>query len=490
MKKTFTAVLAGLIIAAGTVAGAAGKIKMENIEFGRHGSKLDLGLDYVLDSVKLKSNHQILVTPVIEDGSGANQTALPTILINGRNMHYVYERGDLKDLTSKYDIVKEVRRQNGTSQSVRYFANTPFEDWMYSPDAMLTFRYDTCGCGRFSGQDIERVPLNLNPFKNMKAAWLTPAVTELPVSIHEGKARVQFEVDKTELHPQPYVCKNGQRIDNRAQLAIIEDSIRYATSDPNVEIAKITITGYASPESPYEHNDYLATNRSRALAEYIADRFSLPRGIADYGSVPENWVEFRQQVVDSKELTDKQRADLLELIDRPAYGPADYDAKEKELKTSPKFAALYKSTILPKWFPQLRATKFAISTRLKPMPDEQLAEIILTSPEKMSLNQMFRVARLYDENSPEFRRTIETALKYYPESEEANTNVAVWALNSGDYDRAAELLKRAGDNPEANNARGILATKAGDFQSAAKYFEAAGNLPEAKHNRAMLGLEK
>ena len=93
MKKTFTAVLAGLIIAAGTVAGAAGKIKMENIEFGRHGSKLDLGLDYVLDSVKLKSNHQILVTPVIEDGSGANQTALPTILINGRNMHYVYERG-------------------------------------------------------------------------------------------------------------------------------------------------------------------------------------------------------------------------------------------------------------------------------------------------------------------------------------------------------------------------------------------------------------
>ena len=315
-------------------------------------------------------------------------------------------------------------------------------------------------------------------------------MTELPVSIHEGKARVQFEVDKTELHPQPYVCKNGQRIDNRAQLAIIEDSIRYATSDPNVEIAKITITGYASPESPYEHNDYLATNRSRALSEYIADRFSLPRGIADYGSVPENWVEFRQQVVDSKELTDKQRADLLELIDRPAYGPADYDAKEKELKTSPQFAALYKSTILPKWFPQLRATKFAISTRLKPMPDEQLAEIILTSPEKMSLNQMFRVARLYPEGSDDFNRVISTALKYYPNDPTANLNAAAAEVAKGDYSRAKTLLEKAGNSPEANNLRGIVATSEENYDEAIRYFEKAGDLPEAKHNRAMLGLEK
>ena len=488
-RKIFTIMALGSI-ATGSVLSEG--ITTRNVETGVSGDYFHLNADLVLDSLKLGGNRQMFVTPVISDG-GTHRKELPSLLVNGRRMHISYQRGALKGFKEikSHEIWNEVERRNGEPQNVSYSTRTPAESWMRSKNATVTFVYDSCGCGALYGSSISpEIPLFENPVKEMRTVMITPAVTELPVSIHEGKARVQFEVDKTELHPQPYVCKNGQRIDNRAQLSIIEDSIRYATSDPNVEIAKITITGYASPESPYEHNDYLATNRSRALAEYIADRFSLPRGIADYGSVPENWVEFRQQVVDSKELTDKQRADLLELIDRPAYGPADYDAKEKELKTSPKFAALYKSTILPKWFPQLRATKFAISTRLKPMPDEQLAEIILTSPEKMSLNQMFRVARLYDENSPEFRRTIETALKYYPDSEEANTNVAVWALNSGDYDRAAELLKRAGDNPEANNARGILATKAGDFQSAAKYFKAAGNLPEAKHNRAMLGLEK
>lgn len=486
MKKLLSALLAASISASALAAAPTGNIAMENVEFFRTGDVFNLKLDYVLDSLRLGSNRQILVTPVVE-GSDGQQVALPTLLINGRNMHYAYERGTIRrNLLQNYDITSEVRRYNGKPQTVPYRAETPFHEWMYATDAAVSLRYDTCGCGRFAGQDILRVPLNLNPVGRMKTAWLTPQVTELPVAIHEGKARVQFEVDKTELHPEPYVCRNGQRIDNRAQLAVIEDSIRYATTDPNVEISRIEITGYASPESPYTHNDFLATNRSRALAEYIGQRFNLSKDVTAYGAVPENWVEFRQQVIDAKDITPKQRADLLALIDRPAYGPADYDEKERELRTDPRFAELYRTTILPKWFPQLRATKFAISTRLKPLPDEKLAEIILKSPEKMSLNQMFRVARLYPEDSPEFRRTIETALKYYPDSEEANTNAAVWELNSGNYDRAAQLLERAGDNPEANNARGILATKRGDFEAALRYFDAAGNLPEARHNKALI----
>ena len=463
-------------------------ITTRDVETGVSGDYFHLNADLVLDSLKLGGNRQVFVTPVISDG-GTHRMELPSLLVNGRRMHISYQRGALKGFKEikSHEIWNEVERRNGEPQNVSYSTRTPAESWMRSKNATVTFVYDSCGCGALYGSSISpEIPLFENPVKEMRTVMITPAVTELPVSIHEGKARVQFEVDKTELHPQPYVCKNGQRIDNRAQLAIIEDSIRYATSDPNVEIAKISITGYASPESPYEHNHYLATNRSRALAEYIADRFSLPRGIADYGSVPENWVEFRQQVVDSKELTDKQRADLLELIDRPAYGPTDYDAKEKELKTSPKFAALYKSTILPKWFPQLRATKFAISTRLKPMPDEQLAEIILTSPEKMSLNQMFRVARLYPEGSDDFNRVISTALKYYPNDPTANLNAAAAEVAKGDYSRAKTLLEKAGNSPEANNLRGIVATSEENYDEAIRYFEKAGDLPEARRNLDML----
>lgn len=465
-----------------------GRIAFPKVESAMSGKQMRVYAEIRLDSVTLGANDQFFITPVIEDSKG-NTEALPSVLINGRNMHYVWERGSLgRGIGKKYDVAQEVKRQNGKSQSVEYTGSIAMQRWMLDPSASVRMVVDTCGCGHAYGSSAGNpVLLELNPAPRMRVAYLTPEVTELPVSIHEGKARVQFEVDKTELHVGPYRCKNGQLIDNRKQLEIIEDSIRYALSDPNVEIARIRICGYASPESPYLHNEYLATNRSRALAEHIAASHNLESEKCVYDAVAENWEEFRQIVEESKDISERQRETLLKLIDRSAYGPADYDAKERELKTSPEFSTLYKKKILPEWFPRLRATKFEISTRLKPMDDKKLAEVMEITPEKLSLNQMFRVARLYPEGSDDFNSIIEKALKYYPESPDANLNVAVAAIKRGDISRAEELLKHAGTSPEAENARGIVAAYKGDFKVARGYFQNANNLPEAVKNNSMLG---
>lgn len=478
-----------IALIATTVAPAfpSGKVSATDPVRRIHDGRLEVTFDLTLDSLRLRSDGQLYITPVVEGKDGASEV-MPTVLVNGRNMHYLYHRGTVRNPSGhRYDIISEVKRNNGKPQSVNYSASLPLSGWMMSPDSYVRLVIDSCGCGHEYGRTVgDPWPLDLNPVKKMKAAYLTPAVTELPVSIHEGRARVQFEVDRTELHDQPYVCRNGQKIDNRAQLRIIDDSISYALSDPNVEIASINICGYASPESPYLHNDELSTGRSRALAEYLAAKYNLPRERSTYSAVPENWKEFRELVVASDEITPQQRADLLELIDRPAYGPADYDAKERELKTDRKFASLYRSLILPVWFPKLRATEFAISTRLKPLSDEKLAEVIHKTPGLMSLNQMMRVARLYPEGSPEFNEAIGIALAHYPDDEVANLNAAVAALKSGDIERASALLEKAGDRPEAENARGIIATARGDFEAARQHFEKAGNLTEADANRRLL----
>lgn len=464
-----------------------GSMRVDNLKFHRLDGTLLVSADFVLDSLDLPSNRQFYLTPVVTDGAGAAVVELPSVLVNGRNMHYAWLRGTLADSGNHTDLYKEVRRLNGTPQSVAYTASTPILPWMMDDAASIAVMVDTCGCGNAYGRAmLPPLPLNLNPAPRMRLTYITPEVTELPVTIHEGKARVQFEVDRTELHAVPYRCRNGQQIDNRAQLKVIDDSVTYALSDPNVEIAAINVCGYASPESPYLHNEYLATNRSRALAEYLGEKYSLPADRCTYSSVPENWGEFREIVEKSPELTPAQRADLLELIDRPTYGASDFDAKERELKTSPKFASLYRSTILPKWFPLLRATKFAISTRLRPMSDEKLAEVIRTTPELMTLNQMFRVARLYPEGSPEFDNVIATALRFYPADPVANLNAAIAAIHSGDLDRAALCLSRSGNSPEAENARGVLAVHERDFDAARRHFDAAASLPEAQKNKALL----
>lgn len=468
-------------------AGHAGVLRNTGLRLTQSSGELYVATDFVLDSLRVGSNRQLYVTPVVEDPEG-RRAVLPSVLINGRNMHYAYERGSLpKDKQTNYNVAYEVRRRNGKPQTLSYKASVPMESWMLSPAASVRLVVDTCGCGHPYGSSLgDPQPLGLNPAPRMHSAYISPAVTDLPVSVHEGRARVQFEVDRTELHPEPYVCRNGQRLDNRDQLRVIEDSVRYALNDPNVEIASIDICGYASPESPYLHNEYLATNRSRALAEYIGTRFNLPSDKCTYGSVPENWEEFRELVVNAGEITERQRADLLELIDRPAYGPSDYDAKERTLKTDKRFASLYRSKILPEWFPKLRCTQFAIKTRLKPLSDKDLDKVIDTTPGLMSLNQMFRVARLYPEGSERFNEVIETALRYYPDDPVANLNAAVAAIGRGDLDAAARLLDKAGDTPQAFNARGVIACYKGDFDAARKYFRMAGELPEAVNNLRML----
>ncbi len=462
-------------------------LRIADTKCNRVESEMVLSAVIRLDSLRLATNNQLFITPVLT-GPDNQRTVFPSVLVNGRNMHYVYERSGLTaEQRKSYSLLRAVRRHNGKAESIDYLAKVPAERWMKNPATTLAFTLDTCGCGVNLGSVVgNSVPVAEDPAKFMRLAYVTPNVTEQPVSVHEGKARVQFEVDKTVLHATPYRTPRGMLIDNVAQLKMIDDSVSYALSDPNVEIAAINICGYASPESPYVHNDELATGRSRALAEYLAEKYNLPADRSHYSAVPENWEGFRLQVLDSSVLTDSQRADLLALIDRPAYGPSDYDAKERTLKNDPRYAKLYSTLILPRWFPELRITKFEIHTRLKPMSDAGLAGVIEKTPELLSLNQMMRVARLYPEGSPEFNRTIETSLKYYPDDAVAIINAAIAALDAGDNERAEALLQRAGASPEAENARGVLETRRGNYDKALQHFNAAGELPEAVKNKALV----
>lgn len=488
MTITKKAIMMICVILSAAVGSAQQRITTSNIDVRATDNYLTVSADLVLDSLRLGKNQQIFITPIIKSGADAI-VDLPSVLVNGRNMHISYQRGVLRNFKEikRHDIAKEVERNNGKPQTVDYIARIPLQPWMRSHGASVAFVYDSCGCGTAYAQSISPdITIFSNPVEKMQALMLTPEVTELPVEVHEGKARVQFEVNRTELHADPYVCRNGQRIDNRSQLGLIDDSVKYALTDKNVELAGIRLCGYASPESPYLHNEELADGRSRALAEYLAERYQLPKSSVKYSSVPENWGEFRTEVLNSNEISEKEREQLLQLIDEPATSPEDFDRKEKILKTDPRFARLYRTKILPEWFPRLRATTFAIQTRLKPMSDAELAEVIKSTPEKMSLNQMYRVALLYPEGSDDFNRVIEIALKHYPNDPTAIINAATAYVNHGEYDRARALLVKAGDTPEANNLRGIVATADERYDDAIRYFEKAGELPAARQNLELL----
>lgn len=480
----------------GTLTAVAGNksdgiVKVQNVNVQRLNDRYNVTMQLVLDELHVTKNHQLFVTPYFESGDGANMTIMPTIVFSGRNMHYSYLRGGKTKASGKfnYNIRQEIYHKAGTSKTIDYSEVVVMEPWMKAPGARLAVAVDTCGCGVPKGRDIAHTStIYNNPAGEMLIMpFPRPEVNgNGRIIAHNGRARVQFEVNHTELHEVPYRCKSGQLIDNRKELKVINDSIQYALANPNVEIASIVICGYASPESPYEHNQFLATNRSRSLSEYIGRKYQLPLERCTYTSVPENWAEFRQQVVAAKDITDQQRQDLLQLIDRPATSPADYDLKETELKTSANFANLYSTKILPMWFPQLRCTEFTINTHLKPMTDMQLREIIIKNPELMSLDEIYRVANTYEHGSKEWQKAMAVALREFPDDPIANTNAAALALERKDYDAAEHYLEKAGDADDANILRGIVATYRDNYDAARSFFLKAKNSPEAQRNLNLL----
>lgn len=498
--KTLISLAIALLFATPAFAVVKELISAENVDIYISDKFLVVTADLVLDDLDLKSNRQVLITPVVESaespasengkqktGNGQRKT-LPSVLVNGRNMHITYERGLLKNFPAlrDHEIWKELRRNNGTPQKVEYVAKVPLEPWMKDKGTHLSLRYDPCGCGVASAPEIYDVPVMqpIPPEESITRDMVAiPEINVPEVQIHAGRARIQFEVDRTALHVVPFTCRNGQYIDNRAELQIIDDSVKYALSDPNVELVGIDICGYASPESPYLHNVELADGRSRILVEYLADLYNVPQDKATYSSVPENWREFREMVVASDEITERQRRDLLELIDSPAYTPEDYDRKETLLNTDSRYASLYKNLILPQWFPILRATTFVLKTQLKDMDDKQLAEAYKTSPGKMSLQELCRAARNYPADSDEFNDIVQTALKKYPNDQIAIVNAAIGAMAQGDYDKARSLLKDAEQTSEVYNILGLMAESERDYAGAARYYGLAGDTEKAEKFR-------
>lgn len=471
-----------------------GSITSKSVRLTPSNGDLVVNMDIVLDRLKLGRNHQVFVTPFVENGNGTESVMLPTYVFSGRNMHYIYLRHGKTKATGKtrYNIAQEMYAPKGMTETVGYLQRTALEPWMMKDDAVLRLSFDTCGCGRSISETSLRQPLALNPVEHMLILPFPTPVAEVPkIVYHHGKARVEFEVDKFELHENVYsythkVTKRKHVIDNRAELKLIDDSIQYALTDPNVEIDLVNLCGYASPESPYLHNDYLATNRSRALAEYIAKRYSLPQDRCTYGAVPENWAGFREQTLAATTITEQERKDLLELIDRPVYGPKDYDDKETELINGAKYAKLYKEQIHPDWFPKLRYTDFVIQTRLKPLTVAQLHEVLAKTPELLSLNQIYTVAADTEHGSEEFQRAMAAALKYYADDPTANCNAAALAVEQKDYDRAAKHLEKAGESDEANVLRGVVEASKFNYAKAREYFEKAKNTPEAQRNLQLI----
>lgn len=434
-----------------------GAVGIQNLKFHFFDDEITVKANFVLDSLHLRSNRMIVMTPVIEDGNG-NVALFRPLMLTGRNQHFVILR---QNGNPNYPDAIEVRRMNGEAQTVTYRQTLPLEDWMLKKDATLRVNIDTCGCGDLLGRSIGN-PVAINKIRIIKCPFAIPIVDVSPERFISGAAFVTYELDSITLKPALFT--------NPEELAKISNDIDKVAQDSLLTVTGISIHGFASPEGTYEHNTYLARERARTLLEWVrneCEKKQVNVTSFKYDFTPENWEGLIDSLMNHPEL--KHRDEILALARNNSIKPDDRDNAIRS-----RYPVQY-DYILKNWYNYLRHADYKIGFRLGTVSIGEIRNLVKTNPQVLSLKQFLLAAKSYEAGSEDFNYVFDVAVRMYPDDELVNTNAACAALISGDTRLAAIYLEKAGNSPEAVNARGVVAMIDGRYDDARSYFTSALN---------------
>ena len=225
-------------------------------------------------------------------------------------------------------------------------------------------------------------------------------------------------------------------------------------------ITAISIKGFASPESPYNHNARLAEGRTEALKAYVEGLYNFDSGLITTAFEPEDWAGLESYVAAS-EIENKDA--ILEIISNNETP----DRKEWIIKSNYPNEYRY---LLDNCYPALRRSDYTVYYTVRKYSDPaEIESIMATAPQKLSLEEFYILAQTYEPGSAELDELWEVAVRMYPNDEIANFNAANSAMNKGDYERAARYLSKAGNRPEVDYSLGCIEVLKEQYEASLDY---------------------
>lgn len=439
-----------------TVTEASGSslpVKVNILE--RSDNLLQLGFSVDVSSIPDESNRETLITPVISDGSG-NSVCLTPVLLAGRNRYYQALRHN-----AQADDLRLYRRS--AVNTIDFSDTVGYQPWM--DGATITLQIRTSGCcsdlvAEAASQvtDIEFPPTEFIS----ESLYVVPEAEAVKERAIEGSAYIDFPVNVMQIRA------DYRR--NPDELAKIRETVEPLRSDPDITLNNLSIRGYASPEGPYDNNLRLAKGRTQALADYVVSLYAFNPSLMSTSWEAEDWDGLVSYLRSHPGLDNCN--EILALATDTSLKP---DSREWAIKS--RYPQTYRF-LLENVYPALRHSDYRIDYTIRSYSTPaEIAEVMRTAPQKLSLAELFTLAQTLDPESDQFREVFEVAVRMYPDDPVANLNAASTALNFGDLSNAERYLAKSGDSDNATFLRGVLAAKQGDYTTALSLFrkaEAAG----------------
>lgn len=470
---------------------ASAEIRIVDPRAVLNGEQLDISLIVEAGGVDLKTCAQLKLELSVED-SGHKLVLPPVIYAGNQRYRYRMRNAALVEqyVVEPYHIYRGVRSHD--RYALEYRLSVPADRWMEY--ARIVYREYLYGCGGDRQiadgvliADLSRAGLAAEPeiwkpdpdlFTRL-VSFLEPETEEVKTRASMVELNVAFPVNVTEVR--------ADYAGNRKELRRADSLIQAVSGNDLVRINGVSIKGYASPEGRYDANERLARGRSEGFRGYLAGNYPENRYVRGATTVwvAEDW-EGLAVLVEESSLPSKE--EVLAVIYDDAIAP---DTKERILQKIEPWSAVYKR-MLDEMFPKLRRIELRVDYTVSRLDDAKARELLYSQPDMLSLEEIYRVAKLYEPGSEPYREVYEIAARQYPDDPVANHNAAAALLQEGDAEAALRYFGKAGNDARSYLNYGAYYYVSGDLDRAVEYFTKAkdAGIGQAKENLELIDIER
>lgn len=429
----------------------------------KDGRTISMQFSVDITGLRIDPQHMITLTPFLRSEDGTTEKTFDPVVIIGKKRNMVLRRET--ELAGRQIFEREpyevMVRKNKTGQRLDYKVEFPFESWMRTSKILIHERVEGCvweelgdGFRTISDRMLGEVYTPL-----YSTNYLTPEVEEIKNRDEVAELRLNYKVASAVILPD---------FDNNAvELGKVADLVNEVTRNEDLTFTGISITGYASPEGPYNFNMKLSEDRARSLIDYLGKLYSIPSSMMEVDWKGEDWPGLEKSVVD--DYFGDGKDEVLAVLRNQ-----DPTEKKKEQLKTIDGGRVY-ARLLKDIYPPLRRNTFVINYTVVQFNLEKARQVIKTNPKLLSLNEMYLVAMSYPEDSEERTGTFAIAAEYYPDSPVAVNNSAVSLIEKGSFGEAEKMLMPLKDNPAVWNNLGVVMALRGEYEEAMGYFEKARN---------------
>ena len=483
MKNSSLKPLVFVMLAAVLFSGCAGLQKMkknaDKIQYKvtpevleAHSGKVDIAIDGKFPSKYFNKKATLVATPVLKYDGG--QTTFDAVTAQGEKVQgnnkvisyssggsFAYKNGvAFTPPMGKSELFMNVTASKG-SKSVDFtpvkIANgviATSELVANYPKAILGVRREANNTGKYDP--------NIDPFQRI-------VPDEMIADIHYLINKANLQKDEIEAD----------------DVKALEAYTKTANEDERIDLKRVEVSAYASPDGSIDLNTELAAARKSSSSEFLAKKLKEAGVKIELKTkyTPEDWDGFRE-MMEKSNIQDK------ELILRVLSMYNDPEVREREIKNLSEAFTAVAEDVLPK----LRRAKMATSVELIGKTDEELKALAKSDPASLNPAELLYAATLFEDLSEQLS-IYNSFIRIYPNDWRGPNNAGYVMVKQMKYAEAKPMFVKAetlkNDEPVVKNNLGAIALFEGDVKKAETLFggaSGAGN--EVNYNLGIVSVKQ